>query len=599
MQKNLVRGAIGAVCLSLPVGAMAQGLQEIIITPLHFAQPLGQVVQPTRVITHSEIEATGANTVAGVLQFYPGFQVKRLGGPGQQTSVFMQGTNSNMVKVLINGVPVNDPNSGGVPWSQIPTTDVARIEIISGPMSTAWGADAIGGVINIITRKPAGTGGSVSVSGGDHDTRRGALSLHAAKGGARFGASLSGERTGGQQVIDGFDPRAAYHNRTLNAFGKTRLGRLRFEANLWQSRGRADYVTGGPPYSGYSLAYKNYLDQTARLGAWLPIVAGWRLASGLEQSQHDTEYFDGSGYFTRSKRDAVNAGVDYALNGAHLALGAGLARTRIDTAAYHGYSKVRSAYLQWSQRLSAVTLTAAGRRTLDAQYGGHNTWNLGMAVALPHAARFKLSAGTGFSPPTFLDLYYPDYSNPNLKPETSRSIEAQLLIPVKHAGSFSLSWFRHRLYDLIQPNENYIPENIGNARITGATAGWNWSNGIWNVGAEASWQNPRNLDTGKLLVQRSEHHYTLRLGWRHRQLTLGGAWVYEGSRLASNGKTLEPYRILNLNAAYRFNRHWNARLRIDNALDTQYDTGYYYTGAAYLGGRRSALLTVNYRFGAA
>lgn len=588
----------GVLCLSLPIGAVAEGIPNIVITPTRFAQSLDSVVVPTRVITSTQIKATGAATVAGVLRFYPGFDVNRLGGAGQSTSVYVQGTASTQVKVLVNGVPVNDPNAGTVSWSQIPASDIERIEVVSGPLSTMWGGDAVGGVINIITRMPAGNGGSISVGVGNNDTRKGTLSLHGSHGHSKVGISLSGEHTAGQPVIQAAGTPAAYDNRTLSAYGSTLLGDLSIHANAWQSRGRSDFVGGGFG-AAYTLPNKTYFNQTTQLGLGLPLGSRWSLKGSAEQMRHSATYYDGYGYFTRSTRNAVNSTLRYAHAGTSAAFGGSLARTRVNTNTYDRYRKVRSAYVELGQDIRGVTLTAAGRRTLDAQYGGHDTWNFGISVPLPGSARFKLSAGTGFSPPTFLDLYYPGYSNPNLKPESSHSIEAQLLAPLGRNGLFTLTAYRHRLYDVIEPNSAYIPENIGNARIRGIEASWSWTSGSWTLGADGTWQVPRNLDNGKLLTQRTQHSYRLRLRWHLRKVRLGAVWAYQGRRLAyTGGKTLEPYRLLNLTAGYRFDRRWSADMRIENALDTAYDTGYYSSGGpAYLGARRTVLLSAKYRFG--
>lgn len=589
-------GIVTALCLSLPAAARAQGIPDIVITPTRFAQSLIDVVVPTRVITRTQIEASGASTVAGVLQFYPGFDIKRLGGPGQQTSVFVQGTGSEMVKVLIDGVPVNDPNAGTVPWAQIPVHDIQRIEVVSGPLSSIWGADAIGGVINIITRQPIGNGGSLTVGAGNWGTRDGTLSLHGSSGQATAGVSLSGEHTAGQPVIRALNAPAPYDNHTLSAYANTRLGRVALHANAWQSRGRTAYANGYPPSSPYVLANKVYLNQTARIGSSLSLNPRWLLKGGVEQTRHRTDFHDGTGYFTRSTRNAFNTVLRYSHAGISLAFGSSIAKTRISSQQYGGYRKVRSMYLDLHQRVRGATLTEAGRRTLDAQYGGYDTWNLGVALPLPGAARFKLSAGTGFTPPTLLDLYYPHYSNPNLRPETSRSVEAQLLLPLGRSVIVTLTAYRNRLYNLIESNQAYVPENVGNAIIRGFEGQWTWTSGWWTVRAAGTWQNPRNLDTGSLLVQRARHTYQLRIRWHRQMVRWGAAWVYEGRRLAANGMRLAPYRILNLTAAYRLDRRCSANLRITNALDTAYATGYT-TGTYYLGARRSAWLSLTYRFG--
>ncbi len=252
MQKSLSSVVIYVAISSIfSPGAFAQSvLLPIIITPTRFAQPIDQVIVPTRIITHQEIKAT----VAGVLRFYSGFDVKQTGG---LTSVFVQGTNSGMVKVLLNGVPINNPNDGSTPWSQIPVRDIEQINIIMASLSTLWGADAIGGVINIITRQPVGNGGSINIGADNNDTREGVISLHGGYGKTHAGIFLNGKRSAGIPLIAGLRMPALFYDRTLSAWGNTTVRKLTLRANLWQSRGQQQYVSGGYG-SPFKLSDKDY-----------------------------------------------------------------------------------------------------------------------------------------------------------------------------------------------------------------------------------------------------------------------------------------------------------------------------------------------------
>ncbi|APZ43836.1 TonB-dependent receptor plug domain-containing protein [Acidihalobacter ferrooxydans] len=615
MRKTLLCGALGAVCLSLPVGALADGIPEIVITPTRFAQPLAHVVVPTLVISRVEIKNSGAQTVAGVLRAYAGFDVTRLGGAGQQTSVFVQGTNSNMVRVLVNGVPINNATDGGVAWSTLPLTDIERIEVVKGPLSTVWGSGAMGGVVNIITRQPTGSGGYLSLGAGNHDTRRGALGLHASAGATHAGITLSGERTAGEPVVQGYAPRAAYHNRNLNAYADTQLGRLTVDARFWQNRGRQEYVTGGPPYSAYSLDAQNYLTQTSSLRFSLPLAARWLASARVEQTRNtlnqdqlDTYAVPPANDYARSTRDAVEAQLGYAAANTQVLLGVSGAHTHASSLSYgttyNDRRTTRAGFVEWHRQFAGVALTAAGRRTVDSQYGGHDTWNLGISVPLPGAMRFKLSSGTGYRAPSFNALY--GYgANPNLKPETSRSTQAQLLVPVVAGhGLLTLTAFQNRLRNLISTElvdpstYTYQNVNIGNARIRGLDLSGTWQAGDWRLGASAGWQDPRNLDTGKRLLRRASHHYRLRVAWQHAAWNAAAVWTYTGTR-AGVYERLPAYRLLNLSVGYRFAPQWSTRLRVDNALNTRYIPAYYGQNTPYLSPGRTVNLDLRYAFGAA
>ena len=608
MRNLYLYGAVGVLCLSLPIGAVAGGIPNIVITPTRFAESLDRVVVPTLVITRGEIEASGARTVAGVLRGYAGVGVAQLGGAGQQTSVFLQGVNSNMVKVLINGVPINEVTSGGAAWSTLSLSDVDRIEVVKGPLSTLWGSDAIGGVVNIITRQAAGNGGSIQIGGGNHATREGRISLHGASGHSSGGLSFSGEHTDGEPVVEGFSPPAGYDNRTFNAYGRTQLGRLAVQAGLWRNSGRQEYVTGGAPFEMKS---QDYLTQTANLKLGLPLAQHWRVSGSLQQTRNRLQQNQTDSYvsppandFARSLRNAVEAQLGYVGEGANLIVGANQARTQAQSLSYgtryDGYRQTQSGFVEWRQQFHDLAFTSAGRRTVDSQFGGHNTWNLGVSLPLPRGLRLKLSTGTGYHAPTFNDLY--GYGgNTALAPETSRSQEIQLIAPLADYGTLTLSAYRHRLHNLIETVQvapyTYRNANIGNARVRGLDVGWLWLPGRWTVGVDGGWLDPRNLGTGDSLLRRAFHHYRLRLGWRHGPWKVAGSWRYTGRSADIGGQTVAPYRLLDLSLRYRMARHWSAALHVDNALNASYTPAYYSTNVAYLGAGRSVRASLRYAFG--
>lgn len=606
---------IGAgLALSFPfLPAQADGQPPVlVITPTRFAQPASDAVVPTRVIARSQIEASGAATAAGVLRFYPGFDVVASGGPGQLTSVFLQGTNSNMVKVLVNGVPLNDSTSGGAPWADIPAADIERIEVVQGPLSTLWGSSAIGGVINIITRHPGGVGGHLSAAAGAWGTRTGSLGVHAAGRHAAAGASVSGEHTAGTPPVQGMSQPAPYSNRTLSAYADLHAGGADLRADLWQSRGRGAYATGYPPYTPLSLLSQRYLHQTAALRGGLPLGGGWRLKGGVEQTrnaynQDQPESYDPSAYdFAHSTRNSVHAELAYAGGGSHWLFGASRARTHAASlsygTAYDNYRRTDAGFAEWQQRIGAWRLTAAGRRTDDSQFGGHDTWNVGVGYRLAAATVLDVSTGTGYRAPTFNDLY--GYGgNPALKPETSRSVQADLTTAFGAAGRLHVSVYQQHIDDLIETvlvdpaTYQYQNRNVQQARIRGVTAGWSWQRGALDLALDATWQKPVDLSTGQPLLRRASHSYRARLGYDAGRWTLGSDWIWTGRREDFGGQMLDPYLLGNLTLRVHLNRALTLHASVDNLLNTNYVPAYYGTGIAYLAPARSAMLGLRYDFG--
>ncbi|OBS10058.1 TonB-dependent receptor plug domain-containing protein [Acidihalobacter prosperus] len=606
-------GSAGLALLSTLQAAQAAGQPPVlVITPTRFEQPASDAVVPTRVIGRSQIEASGAATAAGVLRFYPGFDVVASGGPGQLTSVFLQGTNSNMVKVLVNGVPLNDSTSGGAPWADIPAADIERIEVVQGPLSTLWGSNAIGGVVNIITRQPAGVGGHLSAAAGGWGTRTGSLGVHAAGRHAAAGATVSGEHTAGTPPVAGLDQPAPYSNRTLSAYADAHAHGADLRADLWQSRGRGAYAVGYPPYSPLSLASQRYLHQTAALRAGLPLGGGWRLRGGVEQTrntlnQDQPESYNPSAYdFAHSTRNALHAELAYAGGGVHWLFGASRARTHAASlsygSAYNDYRRTDAGYAEWQQQFGAWRLTTAARRTDDSQFGGHDTWNVGLGYRLGADTTLDVSTGTGYRAPTFNDLY--GYGgNPALKPETSRSVQADLSTAFGAAGRLHVSAYQQRIDDLIETvlvnpgTYRYQNRNVQQARIRGVTAGWFWRLAGFDAAVDATWQDPLNLTTGQRLLRRASHSYRARLAYDAGTWLLGSDWIWTGRRNDISGQTLDPYVLGNLSLRVHLSRALTLHASVDNLLNTYYVPAYYGTDIAYTAPTRSAMIGLRYDFG--
>lgn len=595
------------------VNAAAQNQPPVlVITPTRFEQPVAEVVAPTRVITHREIEASGATTAADVLRFYPGFQVVQSGGIGQLTSVFLQGTNSNMVKVLINGIPVNDSTAGGAPWADIPIADIDRIEVVQGPLSTLWGSSAIGGVVNIITRHSAGTGGHLTIGWGNWDTHAGSLGLHKSGRHAAVGVTVSGKYTAGMPPVQDMSQGGAYADRTTTVYASLHSRGSYLRADLWRSRGRGAYATGYPPYTPLTLLSQRFLHQTAALRIGCLLGWGWRFKAGLQRTRNnfyqDQPEADNPGAydFAEGIQDQLYTQLVYGAAGRQVLIGASHASTHAASlsygTAYDNYRHTDAVYAEWQQQTRGWQLAAAVRRTDDSQFGGHDTWNLGVSHQLWNDAVLDLSAGTGYRSPTFNDLY--GYgSNPGLKPEVSHSMQAGLHLGLGTGGQLHLSAYQQQIDDLIETvlvdpsTYRYQNLNVQHARIRGLTLGWSWLRGGMDLGLDATWQNPLNLSTGQRLLRRASQSYQARMTYDNGRWQLGSDWVYSGCRDDFGGQTLAAYMLGNFTVRLRINRAWTVKVSIDNLLNTNYVPAYYGTGMAYLGPTRSAMASVRYDFG--
>lgn len=583
----------------------------LVITPTRFEQSSVNTVKPTRVITHRQIKASGASTAAGVLQFYPGFGIVTSGGPGQLTSVFLQGTNSNMTKVLVNGVPVNDSTSGAAPWADIPAADIQRIEVVKGPLSTLWGSGAIGGVINIITRMPPGSGGRIAGAWGGWGTRTGLLGLHASGHQFSAGATVSADHTAGIPPVRDMQQSAPYSNRTVIAYTGWHGQQADIRANFWQSHGRVAYATGYPPYSPLTLLSQRYLHQTAGVHFGVSLLSHWRLKGGILQTrnmlnQDQPDLISTSAYdFAHSIRNQALTELIYSTASTQLLMGGSRTLTHAASLSYGNtyddYRRENAVYGEWQQHYGEWRFTTAVRRTHDSQFGVHDTWNLGAGYRLNATTVLDVSAGTGYRAPTFNDLY--GYSgNQQLKPELSHNIQAEIHAGMGSLGQLHFTVFDQRINDLIETvlvnpsTAQYQNRNVARARIRGMTLGWSWLMSGLSLEMDATWQNPVNLNTGKYLLRRASHRYHARLSYAFGRWRIGNDWVYTGKRQDFGGKTLSPYLLGNLTLSVRIDRSWRVRASVDNLLNTDYVPAYYDGNLAYVAPTRSGKIGFRYKF---
>ena len=217
-------------------------LQQLVVTATRSEQALERTLAPILVIDREEIELSEALDVADLLRFHAGLEIARNGGPGQATSVFVRGTDSNQVLVLVDGIKINPGTIGGAPFQNIRPEMIQRIEVVKGPRSSLYGSDAIGGVINIITRTADDTQFSAGAGGGRYNSWDASASFSASgkRGGVR--AMFSRFDTDGFPTRTNSNIERGYDNDTIQLGADTTLGQLGLSTNVWQSTGTSEYL---------------------------------------------------------------------------------------------------------------------------------------------------------------------------------------------------------------------------------------------------------------------------------------------------------------------------------------------------------------------
>ena len=577
-----------AVLLFQPAFADRVQLDDVVVTATRRTISATQALPPVVIIDRAAIERSNALDVAELLRYHSGIEIARNGGPGQVTSTFIRGANSNHTLVLIDGVRVNPGTAGGAALQNITPELVERIEIVKGPRSSLHGSEAIGGVINIITRRgAAGTEFGARVQAGRYGTRGASANLSWQEEGFGAGISATTLRVDGFPTFRDSDEKRGFDNDAVNAWVRGTLGALELEASHWQATGNAEYADffRAPQDQDFT----NRLSRV-RLGwrgrDWRSALTVSRFLDRIEQGELAFDPDD----FVETERDSVDWQNDLDLV-PWLELTAGVTLSREQAAGQSFGAVLESApgrgeakrdedavYLQAGIDLGAHRLVAAGRHTDHDVFGGVNTWNLEWGAPLGTDWELVAGLGRGFRAPSSSDLYAFG-GNPDLEPEVSRSVDLGIRYRPNPDHELELALFRNEINDLIEyfdpdgfmgplPGRN---ENIGDARIKGAELTWRARYGDWRVTTTMLTQRPEDKATGERLLRRAEQSATAQLVRRIGAHELGLQMLASGEREDFGGARLAGYVLASLTGSFALAERWTLRARLDNLLDQDYE----------------------------
>ena len=551
---------------------------HMIVTATRVPTPLQEVLAPVIVIDRESIERSVAGDVPELLRFHAGLDLARNGGPGQTTAVFVRGAESNHTLVLVDGVRINPGTIGLAALQNISPAMIERIEVVKGPRSALYGTDAIGGVINVVTRRGAREGWSAEVGYGDYDTRQASFTGGLATQRLELDLGLSWLDSAGFPTRTLDDTARGYDNLGVTAQLRADVGGAGVTLRHWRSEGTSEY-------SDFFLTPvdQDYETATSSLQVAWPVgdsaraqVSASRLDDRIQQNQ--------SPDFLRTLRNSVDAQLDWTFADRHvLGAGAMLAREQASSESYGEAMRADtgSVNLYLQDRIEA----GAHRGLLALGYTDHETagdaitWNAEYGYTLRDATTLYGLAGTGFRAPDATDRYGFG-GNPSLEPERSRSVEAGVRHRIGAHHALALAAFRNDIDDLIEfvtvSYDTFAGENrnVDEARIEGIEASYEYDAAPWHVRIEAIHQDPRNLTTGEPLLRRAQDSVTASLQRTFGRFDLGLDLLAAGERQDfgfPQPVTLDAYVLANLTARWRLTPALALVGRIENLLDQQYE----------------------------
>ena len=594
-----------AVAAAFPFSALAAAPTEqptVVVTATRQLTHVNEQLSDVTVLERADLEDAGQSTVAEILGRQPGLEYASNGGPGASSSVYMRGgANAKHTVVLIDGMRVGSASLGQFSWSRLPVSQIERIEILRGPASALYGSDAIGGVIQIFTRRGEGpTRANVEAGMGTYGTRSLSAGVSGGTDVFNYGFQASHNKTDGftsrvgptyNPDRDGFEYNSASANLPYQVAKGHEIG-----LNLFQSEGSNRYDG-----SGRKTDYRNDLS-ILNYGVYLKSVFSESWTSTLRAGQSTDKSFDIKNAVATSRFRTIQEQYtwqnDVTTRVGRFLLAAERLQQQIDSSSTYTRNDrtIDSFILGWNASFDAHRLQTTLRRDNNSQFGDKDTGSLAYGYQINREWRASASYGTAFKAPSFNDLHYPldgyGYEgNPILKPESSKNREAGLYYG-SGAHEASLVWFSNKITDLISWSGRTTPVNIGSASLSGATLAYAGRIAGFNLAANATHQDPKDESTGNRLARRAANFGTVSVG---RKL---GKWEWKTELYASGGRfdtdanttRLGGYSLLKLYGSYSPDRDWSVFARANNILDKQYATalGYETAGASLFFGVRYA-----------
>jgi vitamin B12 transporter len=585
-------------------------LGRINVTATRTARTVDDTLASVSVITRTDIERMQALSLQDVLEQVPGLEIANSGGQGKATSVFLRGTNSDQVLVLIDGIKVGSATAGTTAFQDIPVGQIQRIEVVRGPRSSLYGSDAIGGVIQIFTRRGEGPPTlSANIGGGTYHTFRTGAGISG--GGKRGWYNLSASHfyTAGFNSCSGkpfpngagcftFEPDDdGYRNTSVDVGAGYRFENgTGLEAHLLRS-------TGYNEFDGTTVNAADFLHRVAGGKIGFAPVAFWHAQIAAGDSENDaTNFLNGARQSDfNTDRRTISWQNNFTLAANHLLIvGVDYRHDQLDSdVSYAETARHDSGYFaEYEGHFGAERVQGSVRYDDDSQFGGKTTGSVAWGYAFDNGLRLRASYGTAFDAPTFNDLYYPGFANPNLGPENSRSIELGLNDRMAW-GNWNLSLYQTKINDLIALNSaTGAPANIDSARIRGLEAGVSTNLFGWRARFDLTLLNPENHGAGpnhgNRLPRRTRRKETLDLDRRFGNFHAGATVLNAGPRYddLANTRRLGGFTTVAIRAAYDVTPRVQIQASIKNILDENYETVAFYNQAG-----RNFFVSVRYQPG--
>ncbi|WP_373975674.1 TonB-dependent receptor [Chitinibacter sp. SCUT-21] len=584
-------------CLSA-IATMAHAdvtqLDEVVVTAARVAQPAREVVGDVTVLTQKEIATQGNTSLPELLARQPGVQITSNGGQGKSGGVFIRGANSNQTVVLIDGVRYGSATTGQAALQHIPLAQVDRIEILRGPAASLYGADAIGGVIQIFTKRGGkGATPSIEIGYGTQDSVEASASLAGGNEQTRYSIGLAHSKTDGVSALvlpkyqkfnsddDGYENNSVSANFSHQFNAANEIG-----ASLLIAKVENHYD------GAYATKYYDYRDEGTNGSAtvwsknqftsnWTSkIQAGSSVDDSYSYAPAKTPALEETRIKTRQNQLSWQNDVK---------VGPGLLTLGLETLA-QDVSKTGGNYTVDHRRINSLlggylanlgdfTLQANLRSDDNSQFDRQTTGTLGGSWQASDAFQLGASYGTGYQAPTFNQLYWPNWGNPNLKPQESEGGEVFARYQTNQL-KLGATLFRNEVKDFILNDRNTV-KNVEKVRLSGLTLTADWAKDGLEAGFSYDYLDALDQKNDRQLELRAKNAGVVYAGLSSNQWRLRAEVQAQGERYddvwGAGRVTLAGYALTNLVAEYQVAKDWAVSARVNNVFDKDYTQVYDYS----------------------
>lgn len=608
--------ALSLSCLALASATAQTPTTTLVITGSREPLAPDRLAADVAVIDSQTLRNSSADSLADLLRREAGLQVSRSGGPGQSTAVFIRGAAAQQNVVLVDGVRVGSATLGYLALESLSLAQIERVEVLRGPGSSLYGADAVGGVIQVFTRQgQPGSQMQGRVAVGGYGSREASAAVGGAQGAFDYAVDVSRESSQGVSALrpgdqfgnynpdrDGYSLASAQLRLGLRPAPGQRVGLTVLRTRLNSQYDASEFL---PP----TFSQDNTADFRTRQNTEVTAL-DWRgpLADGLVGSARASQSVDDARNggreidSFRTTRRQISAQLAWQIGVLGQWVGAvedGVDRARSSSYVAEVERRTHAVVAELTGAAGGWSWQADLRRDDSSDFGAVTTGRLGGGLSLAPAWRLRALAGNTFRAPSFNDLYFPNYGVATLQPERGRSVELGLVWHGAGGDAAATVW-RNQVRDLIgyEPNASRCPPgpaygfgcagNTSRARLQGATLTGAQAFGALALKAQLDFLEARDVDTGRRLPRRAAHQGTLGAEWTSGEWAVGASALNLGAR-PDGGTWLAAETTLDLTARWQLGSAWQLQAKLLNATDKRTEPARDYQGLG-----RQAWLALRY-----